>query len=289
MKSFCIKTNNNAILDYLLTEIQKLSIDGVYASKNTFKYYKNVIVHYTGYSTELFISELADILAECIIKYYERGIVKRVISCDFSYFNDNEKAAIFSNCAELLNANDTDELALRKGKIKKCVSEYIDENKFFILDGFVNFRLFEYNSLLEECVDLAVNKFIVDREYREFISLLKTFVNSQNCKTRMVHIIYSVADPILLDENQEILNYNIELQQPRYLSDISFSANDYCLNSLLNLLPKNIIIHLLTSEDEFIETLKLIFGDRIKICTDCNICKTFELVNEQKKNPLLSK
>ena len=63
----------------------------------------------------------------------------------------------------------------------------------------------------------------------------------------------------------------------KYLSDISFSSNDYALNSLLTLLPKKIYIHLIDNViDEFIHTLGLIFEDRAQICTDCNICRLYK-------------
>ena len=63
----------------------------------------------------------------------------------------------------------------------------------------------------------------------------------------------------------------------KYLSDISFSNNDYVLNTLLNLIPKKIYIHLIDNNtDEFINTVKLIFENRVKICSDCSICKLYK-------------
>ncbi len=65
--------------------------------------------------------------------------------------------------------------------------------------------------------------------------------------------------------------------EAKYLSDISFSSNDYALNTLLTLLPEKIYIHLIDSnEDEFINTLNLIFDNRVCLCRDCNICKIYK-------------
>ena len=62
----------------------------------------------------------------------------------------------------------------------------------------------------------------------------------------------------------------------RVISDITFSSNDLALNTLLNLLPHKITIHLVDGfQDEFIETLKLIFQDKITICEDCDICNMY--------------
>ncbi|MBR2785986.1 MAG: putative sporulation protein YtxC [Clostridia bacterium] len=281
MKSFCVKNNNKIILDYLLTEIENINLENIYVSQNSFKYYQNIIVHYTGSDEALFIYKLSNILVECIIKFYEKNIVKRIINCDFFYFDATEKNIIYNNCSEILEPRDTEEFTKRREKIFECLIDYISTHKFFILDGFVNFRLFEYNSLISEYVNVAVNKFIIDREYREFIELLRGYINSQRNRTDTIHIIYSNSDPIILDEKQNVLTYDNQFEHPKYLSDISFSSKDYCLNALLNLLPKRLIVHLMVEEDEFVETLGLIFGKRLEICRECNICRTFSLLSVQ--------
>ena len=278
MKSFCIKNNNNLIQNYLLSELKKIDLEKTYVSQKKFKHYQNVIIHYVGKNKNEFIYKLSEILTNCIMKFYEKNIVKRVINCDFFYFDSREKNIIYDNCYEILQDQNSNEFLERKEKIFSCLVDYISNNKFFILDGFVNFRLFEYNSLIEDCVDSAVNKFIIDKEYKEFIELLRGYINSQKNRTETIHVIYSNSEPILMDEKQNILVYENQFEHPKYLSDITFSSKDYCLNALLNLLPKKIIIHMLVEEDEFVETLKLIFDKRLLICTECSICKTFALI-----------
>lgn len=285
MKSFCIKNNNNEILEYLLNRIKEINMEGISFSRNSFKYYNNLIVHYKGSNSALFVYKMSEIITNCILKFYEENIVKRKLNSDFCYFDVQEKEAIYNNCLEILNEKDSNDCIIRKEKIFSCLCEYIISNKFFILDGFVNFRLFEYTSLLEEVIETAVNKFIIDKEYKEFINLLQGYIFSQKNKSNIVHIIYSYSDPIILDESENVIPYNNEIVSSKYLSDISFSSKDYCLNILLNLLPKQVIVHMLAEEDEFIETLKLIFKNRIIICKECNICKTFSLLNAtQNKN-----
>ena len=279
MKSFCIKNNNEIILNYLLAKIENLNIENIYVSKNSFKNYKNIIVHYRGKDDDTFIYNLSEILTNCIMEFYEKNIIKRIVNSDYFYFDKNEKNMIYQNCHELLDNKNSNEFDIRKERIYICLIEYILNNKFFILDGFVNFRLFEYYSLMEECVDVAVNKYIIDKEYKEFIELLRGYIKSQKARTDTIHVIYSNSEPILMDECQNVLVYEDKFEHPKYLSDITFSSKDYCLNTLLNLLPKKIIIHLLVDEDEFVETLRLIFENRLMICKECNICKTFSLLN----------
>ena len=161
---------------------------------------------------------------------------------------------------------------------------YISAHKSLFLSGFINFRLQEYFDILNDLIDNAVNSFIIEREYLEFISLLKLYINSQSPMCNVVHIVYSKNENILLNENKNIIEENKSAFDAKYLSDISFSANDYTLNTLLNLLPKKIYIHIIDNYiDEFIDTLKLIFENRIYICNDCDICKMFSQKKYTKK------
>ena len=123
-----------------------------------------------------------------------------------------------------------------------------------------------------------MNKFIIDREYTEFIDLLKCYISSKDYGTNIVHLIYQNQESILLDEFKKIIDLDDSILNSKYLSDITFSSNDYTLNTLLTLLPEKIYIHLVDGiQDEFINTLKLVFDDRVYLCNDCNICKIYRL------------
>ena len=93
-------------------------------------------------------------------------------------------------------------------------------------------------------------------------------------------MIYSSSESILLDKDKNIIAPDSDIFNAKYLSDISFSSNDFTLNSLLNLVPKKIYIHLLDNTiDEFIQTLELVFENRVNLCTDCNICEFYKNSN----------
>ena len=133
-----------------------------------------------------------------------------------------------------------------------------------ILTGFINFRLSNYLKILDYIVDISVNELVVDREYKEFINLLKAYVNSNPSNISLVHFFYKNNESILLDSNYKTIPFEADLSNLNYISDVSFSENDISLNTLLNLLPKKIIIHLSKYSDEFITTLTYIFENRIE-------------------------
>jgi putative sporulation protein YtxC len=284
MKSICIKTNDSKILYYLLDSLNNIDLDNVCFSFNEFKSYKNVIIHYKGNNIEKFNNTISNILSFLVIDNYEESIIKKIILNNYFYFDNTEINKVYDICIDLLSENNEYSIDDRLNLLSNIFFDYISNNKQIVLNGFINFRLKDYFSLLNSVIDVAVNKFIIEREYLEFISLLKLYINSQNSNFDVVHLVYYENNSIFLDENKEIINIDKDIFNAKYLSDITFSSNDYILNTLLTLLPKKIYIHLIdSSSNEFINTLQLVFENRIKICTDCSICKLY------KKNNLISK
>lgn len=278
MKSFCFKTNNTQILNYLLNRIQKIDFENLIYSQNQFKIYKNITIHYRGNNNNKFYNFLTELIGEVVIEFYEEKILKQLINYNYFYFDEYEKNKILENCMQLIEP----EMYNTKLLDNKNIKEYVKENKAMILDGFVYFRLRAYLEYLDEVVDSGVNQFVIEKEYREFISLLRVYVESKVPEYNLLHLIYINGESILLDEKRNIVYVSENIYNAKYLSDISFSSNDFALNTLLCLLPRRIEIHLIDDEDEFINTLKLIFEGRVTICKDCDICKTYKILNNAK-------
>ena len=59
-----------------------------------------------------------------------------------------------------------------------------------ILQGFVNFRIHDYIKILDYLTDMCVNNYVIEREYNEFINLLKIYINSKHSSNKIVHLIY---------------------------------------------------------------------------------------------------
>lgn len=279
MKSFCIKTNNREIINYLLNKFDKIDFANISYIDRKFKIYNNFIVHYTGENLEEFYKILGNIITDTIIKFYEIHIIRRILGFNYFYFDEFERNKIEEVCIESLKNN---KFKNRNKTICNKIQKYLKKNKSMILDGFVTFRIKEYIEKIDELVDEGVNKYIVEKEYSEFISLLKMYVNSKEPETEEIHLIYTNGESILLDKNKDIITIANNSFNAKYLSDITFSSNDFALNALLSLLPKKINVHLITKKDEFIDTLCLIFEEKVYMCTDCNICRTYKIINSAK-------
>ena len=272
MISYCIKTDNIEIIQYLLNKISNLDFPDIIYCNKTFKKYEKVIMNWRNKKYEKFKNIISSLVSDIIIKFYQEKLVRRMISVNYFYFEDYEKKLIYENCKEFLLQSKEEVYET----LFKEIEKYVNDKRNIYIQGIVNFRISEYIKALDNIVDMGVNKYIIEKEYKEFINLLKIYVNSAECKTDILHLIYSNGESILLDKEKNIISLeNNNINNLKYLSDITFSSNDIALNTLLSMLPKKIEIHIIDKEDEFINTLKLIFESRINICTECNICKTY--------------
>lgn len=277
MRSLCVKTNNSNLLDYLLNELKYIELDNVCFSSNTFKHYKNIIIHYYGQDVNKFISKISYLLSFLIIDELEDSFLKTLLCQNYFYFDSEERSLILNNCYDILSDDYYKWFDKKINCLYNSFYDFISENKSIVLSGFINFRVKKYFEILEEITNEAVNSYIIEKEYLEFISLLKLYVNSQSANSDVVHLVYSTHESILLDDKKSIINCYDDLFNAKYLSDISFSSHDYALNTLLNLLPKKIYIHLIDGiKDEFINTLQLVFEKRVELCIDCDICSIYK-------------
>ena len=275
-KSVCIKTNNLENISYILNELEQLNIDNVYFSCKKFKNFTNIIVHYRGRAISFFLSSLSKILTYLVLDLYENIIIEKLIESDYFYFSFSEQKTIFDICINYLNFEDS---LSRFEIIQSSFYKYLSESKSINLKGFIDFRLFDYIKYMDNIIDICVNKFIIDKEYVEFVNLLKAYVSSSESCSGTIHMVYKNKESILLDDKKNIIPINKKAFDSHFLSDISFSSNDYALNNLLTLLPRNLYVHLIDEKDEFINTLELIFDNRFHACNDCDICALYKNIS----------
>lgn len=267
MKSLCVKTNNTRSIEYLLNSLEFSDIEDTYFSCKSFKHYTNIIIHYIGNDINYFNSTISDLLTCLILDNFEHEIIRKIAIQNYFYFDSLEINQILDICEDLLCDSSEFSFRNRYNILFDSFCEHISNNNKLYLNAFLYFQNKNYFKYLEDIIDIAVNKFIIEREYLEFISLLRIYINSHSSCTNLVNLYYNSSKPTLFDENNNVIDVKDDSFDMKYVSDISFSSNDYILNALLTLIPKKIVIHLVdNTTDEFIDTLSLIFQNRITIC-----------------------
>jgi len=234
---------------------------------------------------------VSNALADFIMRQYEEKLIGRIINSNYCYFNANEKKDILNLALRIIRNEDRNFLnsllqIRRRNVIVRKLLDYFEGSNSLILDGFVNFRLKDYIKDLEEIVDKAVDEFLMEREYKEFIRLLRYFVEIQDPKFDVIHVIVGYDNKYtLLDEaKREITNECIQ-EFVNEISEGEINYDDLLVSSLITLAPKKIVIHSTGKfrNKELLETIKNVFSGKVVICTECEICMVNAVKSEQKK------
>lgn len=136
------------------------------------------------------------------------------------------------------------------------------------LEGFVRFRLKDIIDEIEMAIEMSVDDFIIQKEYNEFIDLLRYFVELQEPRIDLVNVIKKNGSFQILDqERKEISSEYLE----GYLADMfkdEVEYEDLLVSALINLAPQKIRLHF--QRDEVEETVRRIFGQKVEICRGCS-------------------
>jgi len=226
-----------------------------------------------------FINCIANALSDIIINYWEPVLIRRIIKENYFYFNRTEQIKIFDFASTILNYNeisgkhDISFQIRRKTFVLHKIQEFLSSNGLIILDGFVNFRLKEYIRQLEDSVDIAIDEFLIDKEYREFIKLLRHFVDLQEPKRDLVNVVFSNNKIILMDENLNFIEKDSSLDLiAKENPDVNM--DDITVSTLINIAPRRITIHGFNGNEkrEVANALYNIFEGRVRFCNNCDLC-----------------
>lgn len=224
----------------------------------------------------------ANALYEYVKLYEEPNLFNRIIDYDYYYFNVKEKIEIQNNIKELFEkeknqANDKNSEAYKRKftTIQKFV-EYFKGNSQINIKGFITFRLKDYILELQEVVERAVEDFLMDKEYNEFIKLLRYFVDIQEAKVDTIHILLEDDNKYkLYDQYGKLVDNDYLKMIAAEMVDKDINYEDLLISSLITIAPNKIFIHHISKFDnvEVIQTISRVFVDKVNICDSCEWCK----------------
>ncbi|MEG6586501.1 putative sporulation protein YtxC [Dendrosporobacter sp. 1207_IL3150] len=223
-------------------------------------------------------NQVANILAELIVMHEEKKIIKRIIEQNYYYFSQLERDEIYCNAIKLLKCTDIIDPAFsynaRRDNVASKILEYLDNHHELVVEGFINFRLKDYREKLVDLVDKAVDDFMMEMEYKEFIGVLRYFVDVQETRTEEVHVVIdnSGTYKVLDNQGKAISSQYLENCTISSFSDINYE--DLLITALITIAPYSIILH----NDNFngisnvVETINNVFEGRVITCNGCEFC-----------------
>ncbi len=230
-------------------------------------------------SADLVYEQASKSLAQFVLRDWEANLIRDLIIREYDYNDAEELLKLEQYCAGVLNDTDAEPYgqsgsSRRKAKIAEEFRKYLQENTFINLDGFIRFRLQPYTEELRELVEYALDEFQMDKQYQEFISLLKYFVYIQEAKIPVAHLMHLGENEfIILNEQMKPINTDQAESVVLELVDKDINYEDMIVSTLITVSPKHIFIHTRTADAQVVKTIQQIFEGRVKICAYCKVCK----------------
>jgi len=220
-----------------------------------------------------FYSRIANLILELILNIYSEDIINKYINANLREFKPEERKEIGEISKKLLL--DKDNFIIEKQYINNQIRKYICEMPYISIDGFIMFRLKDIDLIINLVVDKGIEEFTAKKEYKEFISILKYFVNVQEPKYDLVNLVFNGDDYILLDKNGKVIDKNFFEDIVVQLESEKISQEDLLISTLIVLAPKNLIVHLdeKTKDSDTIKVITDVFEDRVYFCMGCERCK----------------
>lgn len=211
-------------------------------------------------------------LADFLVEDWCQRKLAEIIQRDFGYFSAEERHKIELVTERLLQTG-----GLRWTKLRDTIEEFLAHNRHINADGFLRFRMRHLLPELGETVSEAVDEFLVAKEYTEFIRLLRYFVDIQQPKLPLVHLVLTA------EGRCNIFGVDGEPVRHQYLdgfsgdgdceSDVSYE--DLLISALITLAPARLILHgkNIQRGNELGDTIRNIFDGRLTECDVCELCR----------------
>jgi putative sporulation protein YtxC len=168
----------------------------------------------------------------------------------------------------------------RKNKISHSILEHLETSDTLNLDGLANFSLRDYSREIRFAVDLAYEDIKNEKQYNDFVKLLKYFVETQPPKAIEVNVFLAENGTFhLWDEKGNVIEQDfIDL----YLEDILNNDNnldDILISILITVAPRRIVFHSsgVLPDTEPTRIIKRVFKERIIVCPGCEQCFSHQL------------
>ena len=213
--------------------------------------------------------QITDEIVDLIIDIMENKLIRKYVIKKYSTQSSEEIQNIYM-CA--LNIFKERYFVIKKSLAEK-IDDYILNDDYINIEGFVKFRMKEFNNYISTIVDLAWEEYFIQKDQEEFINVLKYFVNIQQEKLDLLRIHIKEDNCfVLYDKNgNDIDSINDEDIMNMIIKE-NLNYEDFLMSNLLTLCPSKIeIIDSLNnnSSKEIIEIIKSIFGDKVT-CINTN-------------------
>lgn len=160
----------------------------------------------------------------------------------------------------------------RKANVYRKAFLYLEQERTINVLGFVRFRLQEHWNELFELVESGIDEYLEDKQYQEFVELLRYFIAVQEVKQEVVHVVPSVDKPFHLYDKKGDRLWLEQLDSVLSMDEQKCRDEDYLVSALVTLAPESIVLHMAGEKPGLVQTIRSIFDSRLITCHSCSLC-----------------
>lgn len=223
---------------------------------------------------EFFLSSL---IARFIVNDFRDIILEDLVNHYYFYFKLDERKEITALARQSFKMGSCcSKQVIVQLIIENRIKEYLStEGQHFNLEGFINFRLQDYQEELKKAVDNAVENFLMEKDYLELVRMLKYFLDLEAPKIDLIHLAVDKQGQFQITD-QNFQRIDPGAWEEFRLEEISgdHDYEDLLVSMLVTVAPRWLLVHqnVLPRYPRAVDTIKKIFENRMAFCHDCPCC-----------------
>ncbi|MDQ0208080.1 putative sporulation protein YtxC [Alkalicoccobacillus murimartini] len=231
-------------------------------------------VHYQDVQVSFYDSFhplLASILTEYVIDSKEEEWLLSIIETMF-YFTDKEEQFQILSIAKLILDGDRQDLPdiqlffNRKEFIYRAFATHIEQETSFYYEPFLTFRLREYGELLIDCVEMAIDEYMLEQDYQTMLENYRQHLRKAPSKVNHLYIVHDQVFTIYDSQFRELTKEEILFYlEEDLIFEEGLDVQDMMISPLVSMVPAE--VHVFTDEPEngVILSIQSIFEERLHI------------------------
>jgi putative sporulation protein YtxC len=228
----------------------------------------------------IFYTYISYILYNIIVDEFYKKDINKFLDENYFFLQNDERESMKKESLRYIKGNVSliDENSIycinKKNKIIEYIKNSINENNSINIEGFITFRMKNMLDDIESIIDKVIEKYMVEREYDEFIKLLKYFVEIQESKIDYIDIeIKEDGSYIIKDKYGKNITKELYSELAEFRNGDYTKSEDLLISALITNSPERISIHCTENckNEEVIDTIKNVFTDRVKFYRNCKI------------------
>lgn len=244
-------------------------------------------------SRETLIKALAKVLIPFITEDLRIHLLRDLLRSHYFYFGKEERREILARADRDLERCATGRhLGFYRGSIERYLRARPGGSPVHLnLEGFYNFRMRSFQRELQQALDSAIDIHFAEKEYREFIRLLKYFLHMQQPKIELLHLSVDLRGRLQIMDR---CFRRIDPLEWEELGAADFDEGDdyedIFVSMLVSIAPRRIMLHqsVLSRYPRAVKSLRSIFEGRLFFCKNCAYCRQRKLrlvIDDSKPRP----